>query len=287
MELLKFSNTNIDMFFVQAGHQDCIPGYSNNLSPDHNYILHFITDGKGFFKIGGNVYRLKKGDAFFTPAQVPAYYCADIDNPWKYMWFEIYGKTAEDFFESMGLNAEFPIYQSTDANSIIKQFDNLFKAYNERNEYIYIAELFKLMGIMSETNNKSVSKKVTGVKEYTNLCMNYIKSNYKNKITVDALCEVANIERSYLFRIFRKHVGMSPQQYVIEYKLAMAAKLLEIGELNISEIAKNVGYDDQFAFSKLFKKQYGISPLEYKKNSILYRKKVLSSFYTESQKTKK
>ena len=143
------------------------------------------------------------------------------------------------------------------------------------------------MGIMSETNNKSVLKKVTGVKEYTNLCINYIKSNYKNKITVDALCEVANIERSYLFRIFRKHVGMSPQQYVIEYKLAMAAKLLEIGELNISEIAKNVGYDDQFAFSKLFKKQYGISPLEYKKNSILYRKKVLSSFYTESQKAKK
>lgn len=69
----------------------------------------------------------------------------------------------------------------------------------------------------------------------------------------------------YLKRIFRQEMGVTPRQYLTEIRLENAAKILsnENTGLNISQVARQCGYNDPLYFSKLFKRKYGVSPKNY------------------------
>lgn len=265
MRYMKYFNSDMDLYFVQAGHEDCKGGYENTLfSVSNSYVVHFVYSGRGIFKTSEKTYRLSSGDAFLISPSIPSYYCADSDDPWVYMWFEISGKSAKKFLDSIALSEQSPIYHSNDTERVAKQFDRLFESLKTKNEYMYMADLLKLMGVMNETSHVRIQEKNTSLRECINMCVAYINSNFNRKITVKDLCELVNMERSYLFRMFKNYIGMSPQKYIIEYKMQYAARLIALEKYSVGEAAKSVGYDDQFAFSKLFKKCHGVSPSEWK-----------------------
>ncbi|WP_259317106.1 MULTISPECIES: helix-turn-helix transcriptional regulator [Megamonas] len=69
----------------------------------------------------------------------------------------------------------------------------------------------------------------------------------------------------YLTRIFHEKFHLSPKQYIMQLKLKKARSLLITTELSISIIASSLGFDDQLAFSRTFKKEFSISPSMYRK----------------------
>lgn len=71
--------------------------------------------------------------------------------------------------------------------------------------------------------------------------------------------------KSTLMRNFRKTTGTPPHQFQLKKKYAYAAELLKTTDLTIGEICETVGINDQFLFSKYFKKLFGIPPLIYRK----------------------
>jgi Transcriptional regulator containing an amidase domain and an AraC-type DNA-binding HTH domain len=72
----------------------------------------------------------------------------------------------------------------------------------------------------------------------------------------------------YISKIFKEETGESPINYLIKIRLEKAKDiLLNSDSGSIKSIANQVGYDDVYHFSKLFKKYYGYSPLYYKKNA--------------------
>lgn len=89
--------------------------------------------------------------------------------------------------------------------------------------------------------------------------------NYSHKITVNDISKYIGLNRSYFGSIFKKHTSMSPQEFLIKLRLEKAEELMENPKLNISDIARSVGYEDAMLFSKIFKKHYGASPTEYRK----------------------
>jgi YesN/AraC family two-component response regulator len=73
----------------------------------------------------------------------------------------------------------------------------------------------------------------------------------------------------YISKIFKEETGESPINYLIKIRLEKAKDILLNGNGgSIKSIANQVGYDDVYHFSKLFKKYYGISPLYYKKQAL-------------------
>ena len=72
----------------------------------------------------------------------------------------------------------------------------------------------------------------------------------------------------YISKIFKSETGETPINYLISLRMEKAGKLLEENPmLSIQKVADEVGYDDAYHFSKLFKKYYGISPVYYKRNN--------------------
>lgn len=90
--------------------------------------------------------------------------------------------------------------------------------------------------------------------------MRKIETSFDHAIQLSDLAEAAGMSISTLSVHFKKTFGLSPKNYLIQYRMRYAAHLMMDRNLNVSEVAAQVGYDDPFHFSKLFKKHCGASP---------------------------
>jgi len=97
---------------------------------------------------------------------------------------------------------------------------------------------------------------------------NYIHQYYYQSLTVASLAEQYNVNRNRLSYVFRRHAGMGPAEYLIKYRINMAQEMLFTSDTPVQQIAQTVGIADPFYFSRVFKKQLGISPTEYREKFI-------------------
>ncbi|WP_153721134.1 phosphoenolpyruvate hydrolase family protein [Sporosarcina cascadiensis] len=98
--------------------------------------------------------------------------------------------------------------------------------------------------------------------DYIDFIKKYISLNYMNEITLNEIVEILNLSRSYVSTLFKKEVGISFTQYLIEYRLNRALEIIELENLPLNRVAEMTGYQDYSQFSKIFKKYKGISPKE-------------------------
>ena len=91
------------------------------------------------------------------------------------------------------------------------------------------------------------------------------RSNYNQDISIENYAQTRGMSVSWFIRNFKKYTGMTPMQFIVSLRVNNAQILLEQTNYSIYEIAKIVGYDDQLYFSRLFRKQKGVSPSQYRK----------------------
>jgi AraC-like DNA-binding protein len=91
-----------------------------------------------------------------------------------------------------------------------------------------------------------------------------MKENLGNRLTVEDMAKKHQLSSSHFSNIFHKATGMPPIDYFIHLKMQRACQLLYMNENKIKSIAMSLGYDDPFYFSRVFKKNMGISPEQYK-----------------------
>ena len=94
--------------------------------------------------------------------------------------------------------------------------------------------------------------------------VNTLRHNYSQNLSLNQLAEQVNMSPSHLSRTFSKEVGMSISRYVAALRCEEAASMLKNGDASIQEISAYVGYLDNNYFVKVFKKQYGMTPSEYR-----------------------
>jgi AraC-like DNA-binding protein len=92
----------------------------------------------------------------------------------------------------------------------------------------------------------------------------YISDHLGEKITVELLSELCGYHKQYYIRLFSAHLGATPHQYLISYRMKRAFSMLLEGK-SVSETADTVGYPELRNFIRAFKKYYGYSPSQVKK----------------------
>lgn len=95
--------------------------------------------------------------------------------------------------------------------------------------------------------------------------ISYIKQNYEMKISVEDIAQHIHMNASYISTIFKKEMGVSISEYILNYRLSVAKNLLiSSPESPISEIAHFTGFYDSAHFSKCFKRSFGITAKQYR-----------------------
>lgn len=106
---------------------------------------------------------------------------------------------------------------------------------------------------------------------YVEDAIRFLNANFRHEIGVSELSEHIGVNRSYLYKLFREQVGMSIQQYLIRLRMDAACTMLEETDAAVGTVALSVGYEP-LHFSKMFKRYYRCSPLEYRKRQLTERR---------------
>ena len=101
---------------------------------------------------------------------------------------------------------------------------------------------------------------------YIDFVLEYINESYRNEICLGDLAQSMHLSPSYLSTLFRKNVGTSFQQYLVELRMRKAEELIRTGDHPLVQVAQMVGYKDYAQFSKMYKKVCGVSPRETTRN---------------------
>ena len=97
----------------------------------------------------------------------------------------------------------------------------------------------------------------------------YISKNYQNEnLSVKDISEHVHFSTSYVCTFFKNETGKTLNQYIMEYRMEKAKKLLQDPRYRIAEISAKIGYNDGNYFGKSFKKYVGLSPSEYREKML-------------------
>ena len=141
--------------------------------------------------------------------------------------------------------------------------------------YLVQAQMIKILILLYRSIAEKPKDEVVGVpfesysKSYVvQRIIQYLRANYSQHVSLDQIAQNMYLSPVYISKIFKEKTGDSPINYLIQIRLGKAKEMLEENRGSIRTIAAQVGYDDVYHFSKLFKKYYGVSPLYYRKSVI-------------------
>ena len=268
----KYVKENFEMNVDECGIEQGIPGLGYNYEVLKNAVIHYVTKGYGTFKFNGKVYNLKQGDIFILLKGMQVEYVASIDDPWEYYWIGFSGSNANEYLSRTSItnscvaNCE----ENSKIPQIILNMCEISKTYNpsRSDDILLLKELYSLLYALIEEFPKPFEYKDKELHTYIQDALNFINSNYMHSITVQEIADYVNLSRSYLYKMFIKNLGISPQRYLINLRMYKATLLLKSTKLPIGEVASSVGYSDSLLFSKTFSKHFSMSPLNYRNNQV-------------------
>lgn len=256
-----------DLRLYEIGIQRCAPSYSFGPIIRDRYILHYVFEGEGVLRIDGKELKVKSNSFFLLPPDVLVQYQADEKKPWQYAWIHFHGFKSTEIVRSIGMTRKEPVYVPIEENSQLKDAVINLIMYKE-NEYACIGYMYILFDKMNRWTRHVEKKAGTNLRtmNYMREAIQYINTKYCESIMVQQIADHCGVDRAYLSKIFKYATGNTLQEYLIQFRIIRAKQLLKDTDLSVKYVSYSVGYNDPFTFSKVFKKQEGVSPSVWRKN---------------------
>ena len=167
-----------DMTIFESGWEN--DSYGNTFGPctREYYLLHFITEGKGFYIIDGKEYEIEKGQVFLIPPNISTKYYADNDNPWKYLWIGFNSTQCKDLMEACGFLDGVYVLPFNKMHIIKHAKKELSALMGDQIAYDYFVHgcLYEIFGYLfhASHNSKSLIKNDT----YIQKAKKFIENNF-------------------------------------------------------------------------------------------------------------
>ena len=239
----------------------------------------YVQHGKADFLVGGNRYVLSSGDGIFINSQVIHRFEAKDSAIIPNIVFSpvllapqgslIYSRYIRPIIES---TTECVIFsdEETEHHSIIETMRSVFAVQGSgtASEMETVELLLKLWRLLYESIQITDCGPVSGHSAQTQaklqIMMQYIHDNYSSRITLDDIARTVLVSKSTVLNIFRTYLHTSPINYVVEYRLKRASKLLVDTENSVCAIAHETGFENIGYFCRRFKTLYGVTPIYYR-----------------------
>lgn len=257
-----------ELCLVACGIERCDPGVVFGPEVRDCYHLHAVLSGQGVLYVRGQELRPQAGQLFLLKDGEEVRYVADLCEPWRYCWVTYSGTNAGAISEEMGfgegvycLDSTVDVGQFYDLVVKMHEKPQMDRVNDLRRRGILLEYLALAMEATTAPGARFAHERSTAY--YIQRAVDFINLNYTT-ITVADVVKYIGFDRSYFSAAFKKQAGMSPQEYIIKMRLENSIRLLTHTEWSVQQIAARVGYDDQLAFTRVFKRYYGVSPTKYR-----------------------
>ncbi len=249
------------------GYENCVPGHSYGPAVRSVYLIHIILKGKGTFMVNQQTFQLGAGDGFLIYPEMQTFYKADEEDPWVYFWVAFLGTRAEDAIRDLGLGRDSLVFHSNRPQVLLDIVGEMFqnREMTRAKQYMSQSLLYRFLSHLLDDVEVKIGTR-TGRNRIVSEAVQYIEECYGDpSIRVAEIAKIVNVERGYLYTLFMKNLGLSPQEYLLKFRLTKATDLLNHTEHPIDKIAAECGYQDPATFSKAFRKMFDIPPGKFRK----------------------
>lgn len=259
-----------DFYLLYCGHQECPSSYSFGPAVRPNYLIHYVVKGKGCYYVNDRKYTIEANQGFLIRPHELTFYQADEDDPWTYLWIGFDGKKVKTYLKYSGMDENNYTFSCNETDLLNSYVNQMLKhdTLSHYNELSLQGLLFLFFAALAKSAETPYEEDVEVDNLYISKAIEYIQKNYQNPILVTDIANYVSLSRTYLTTIFQQTLHMSPQQFLLKFRITKASELLIHTDLPINAIAHSCGYTDPLAFSKTFKKITGLSPSQYRKSNI-------------------
>ena len=234
-----------------------------------DYQILYVASGKAHFWFNGIEEIVDSGHmVLYKPKEVQKYVYYVEDHP-EVFWIHFTGYDVKNILEYHGISLNQHVFYSgtlpeykMSFRKIIRELQQCEYGYED-----YIASSFNNILLLVSRQQQNGENYTVTIPEEIEIAVSYFNENYNTKISVAQYAESLHISTNWFIRNFKQHMKMSPAQYLLSLRMVNAQSLLENTDYSVGEIAEIVGYDNQLYFSRVFKKEYGISPAQYRKRA--------------------
>lgn len=252
-----------------TGHYICKKNFHIKRRLEHSILLLFTVSGAGKLIYKSRSFKLLPGTVMFINTNIYHEYFP-AEELWEFKYLHFYGGMSEEyqmFSEKLfGPVLKLPNEQN---NQSISLLDRIFAATAEDTEYNYPLVSSYIYSILMSVLSASVGNEQSEPPSLTApliKAVSYIRANYRDSLDTERIAGEAGMTRQYFSWLFKRTYGISPHKYLTEYRLSIIKQSLISSDASISEIALSAGYPDVSAMSRIFKRENGISPSEYRAN---------------------
>ena len=203
------------------------------------------------------------------PKNVAHHYTCDPQSPIEHIFLAITGRESKSLFSKCKLETERVILTEDPQKSAL-MFLKIMETGLNKNDFsqeLCINYLKIALLDMASRQELSGIRQTPAMKTYRK-CRQYIDENFSEITSVSHVANHCEINFRYMSRLFKRFSKITPHDYIMRLKLNKAGTLLLTSDLPIKDIAKIVGFDDPYHFSRNFKMHHGQSPSKYR-NSYL------------------
>ena len=237
---------------------------AGNPTGRRDYYLMYFPQDELAIDFGTHTQTARAGDVLIHTPGSPYRYAKRSAGTLVYYWVHFTGYGAQALLDSCALATGRLLHSGVD-RQCIEAFHRLFGDFIARDDCFTVSTAAQLAQICTRLHRRravDVAEYVRGA-DRIRASLDYLHRHYSAPISIARLAEIEHLSVSRYCAVFRECMGVSPQCYWIDLRLKMAAELMRSTDLNIKQIARMVGYDDQLYFSRRFKAGVGMPPSQY------------------------
>ena len=239
---------------------------------DKSMIIYTYSDG-GSIVCGEGIYPIKKGTLCFIGSQ--KYHYTMPDDSERYVRSKLF-ISSEALGRVLGLLSEYTSFKNIfNEDSVVYAYigeseqenvERIFEELYSYEEEKYLNAMFyscfmKLLVCLDRNIVESVSSPSKGMQK----AIEYINRNVCENIGIDEICSALHVSKYHFCRQFKSKTGMTVMEYILKTRIVMAKNMLLKEDISITEISYRCGFSSISYFSRMFKKDTGMTPLAYRK----------------------
>ncbi|MDR0583424.1 MAG: AraC family transcriptional regulator [Treponema sp.] len=268
------------MVCTDTGYEEVRPGdaypQDSNAHPDlfkltpkgrvlPEFQIIYISQGSGILRIERKAGQVKPGSVIFVLPGQRHFYEPSPETGWTEYWVGFNGSFFTSLMQKGIINKNHCYLEIGLHDYIIEMFESIFDEVSAQRPLYQIKTCSLIMGLVAELlvyeRRKDQGDRYQKITEKAKYLM---ESNIYGAIDIAGISRQLNLSESRFNTIFRNYTAITPYQYFIHLKINRAKKMLEDSDILIKEVADNLGFEDQYYFSRLFKQKTGIAPSEWK-----------------------
>ena len=253
-----------EIIIDHAGHIIHTPGENSEKDLRNVDILHYVVRGKGAFTCDGKTFFLRQGDLFLFPRDTIVSYKADEQDPWELYYVGFFGEKADYYMKLLGLSKTNIALHDIPPGTVLPYYQNMLEAARDQDVSLtsLMGWFYLILGALMRRSGCSTDK--AEPIDLFHTIVNYIQANLSHPLRIAAIADMFHLSQPQLFRLFKRNEGVSPQRYYTRARMNYACTLIHQSLLSFKEISQLCGYEYESHFYKAFRKEFHITPAEFR-----------------------